>query len=92
MTGTTEHAAHLEWCRNIFGSLVDGGIWGVPRSGLLFTRRGDDLVLTQRMPHMEELPMTAAELDTYQLKDYEDIRGHFEEAGIHVRREEDNDG
>jgi len=75
------------WCRSVMGMLADGGIWGVPRSGLVFTKRGDKLVLTSEMPHMEGLPMTAEELADYQREDYELIKERFELAGFQVERD-----
>ena len=67
--------------------LADGGVWGVPRSGLVFMRRGRDLVLTQIMPHDQAMPMRLRELRRYQAKDYANIKRHFEAAGIKVRRD-----
>lgn len=26
----------LSWCRNLVASLRDGGVWAIPRSGLVF--------------------------------------------------------
>lgn len=88
---------HIAWSRQRFDLMTDGGIWSVPRSGLIFTRRADQLVLTQRMPWSPELAQAAADgldvpadadaLTAYQDADYEIIREHFEAAGISVRVE-----
>jgi hypothetical protein len=84
----------LSWCRQQLDIVRDGGIWGVPRSGLLFTRRGDGFVLTARMPWIEEMeqaylegrdvPSSADALRAYQDADYELIRSRFAAAGIEV--------
>ena len=79
--------SHAEWCRRMFESLREGGIWGVPRSGLMFRKDGDKLVLCAQMPHEESMPLDANELRTYQDADYEAIRWHFKVAGITVERE-----
>ena len=84
----------MQWCRVHFSMMVDGGVWAVPRSGLIFTRRGDELVLTVRMPFTAELaeavakgadvPETAEALREYQDADYALIASRFEAAGISV--------
>ncbi len=89
--------ADLAWCRQRFALMAEGGVWAVPRSGLVFTRRGGALVLTGRMPWTPELAQAAAEelavppnveaLRTYQDLDYDLIRSTFESAGIIVRSE-----
>jgi hypothetical protein len=37
----------LEWCRNLVRVLADGGVWGIPRSGLVFRvdKEGKRLIL-----------------------------------------------
>ncbi len=77
----------ISWCRRQFAMLVDGGVWGVPRSGLVFTRRDRALVLTAIMPHEPTMPLSPCQLRRYQARDYADIRRHFQAAGIPVRRE-----
>ncbi len=90
-------AADLAWCRQRFAEMSEGGIWAVPRSGLIFTRRGERLILTSRMPWTDELaqavaadvgldlPPNARALAAYQDADYELIRARFAAAGIVVR-------
>jgi hypothetical protein len=76
-----------QWSKNLFATLTDGGSWGVPRSGLIFHRRGNDLVLVLAMPHMAEMPITPEQLQAQQDSDFEAIREKFGEAGITVRKE-----
>ena len=76
---------HIEWSRRQFAMMKDGGVWGIPRSGVVFQRRGEELVLIDRMPHMEEMPVTPAQLDRHQQDDFDVVKAHFEAAGITVR-------
>lgn len=78
---------HLEWCQGIFDMVKEGGVWGVPRSGIVFTKRGDKLVLTELMPHDDTMPITAEKLRAYQQDDYQNIKAHFESAGIPIESE-----
>lgn len=86
--------ADLIWSRNLFNSLRDGGTWGVPRSGLVFCRRGDALHLVTRIPFTDDMasaaaagrdvPPDARALRAYQDADMALIRSRFEEAGIKI--------
>ena len=77
--------AHVEWSRRHFATMKDGGVWGVPRSGLIFQRRDGELVLIDRMPHTEEMPVTPEQLAEQQRSDIAVITAHFGAAGIVVR-------
>ena len=77
---------HVQWCRNLFESLNDNGIWGLPACGLVFRKVGAELVLIDRLPHNAAMPMTPEELRQYQESEYENNRQHFEAAGIKVRK------
>jgi len=74
----------VQWSRRHFDSLKDGGRWAVPRSGMIFVKKADKLVLTLRMPHDPHMPITAEELDRQQQREFADIKRHFEAAGISV--------
>lgn len=76
--------AHIEWSRWHFNMMKDGGTWGVPRSGLLYVKRGNHLVLTTRMPYDPAMPITKKQLDKQQRADIKIIKQHFEAAGIVV--------
>jgi hypothetical protein len=78
--------AHIEWSRSLFGHIADGGVWGVPRSGLLFKREGFTLKLIGIMPWEEGMPISAEELEAQQTIEYEDIKRHFEAAGVMVTK------
>jgi hypothetical protein len=75
---------HRDWCRSLFASLADDGVWAIPRSGLLFTKRDGKLLLIAKMPHDPEMPISAEELNAAQEADYEYTKQHFGEAGITV--------
>ena len=80
--------AHVAWCRNLFDMIAEGGVWGVPRSGLVFRKQSGCLVLQDRMPYdpdMIELGITEEQLQEQQDGDFEAIRTHFEAAGIPVK-------
>jgi hypothetical protein len=74
--------SEVEWCAGIFGMLADGGMWGVPRSGLAFQRQGDGLHLISKMPYAPELGGTPSEWAEYQEDDFQEIKRRFDKAGI----------
>jgi hypothetical protein len=77
------------WCRNVWQMLNDGGVWGVPRSGLMYRKdeAAMQLVLYARMPHDPEMPMTAAQLREQQDSDHEANREQFAVIGVTVTDE-----
>ena len=75
---------HTAWCQNQFDIVSEGGAWAVPRSGLIFSKQDGKFVLTLRMPHSPDMPMTPEELRVYQQGEFELIRRKFAEAGIEV--------
>lgn len=78
----------VRWSRGLFDMMNERALWSVPRSGLLFQRQGDALVLVDAMPWDPDMPMTAAELRAYQEDDYHAIARRFRAAGIRVRKGE----
>jgi hypothetical protein len=77
---------HVEWCKAQFRMLADGGVWAIPRSGVVFQRRGDELHLHEVMPWSAGMPISAAQLKEQQDGEFEAVRIHFEAAGIQVKR------
>ena len=77
---------HVQWCRSMFASLAEGGQWGIPRSGLIFTKRHGELVLTEQMPWQEGMDFTPAELAEQQDAEFETNREHFAAAGVTVSK------
>ncbi len=82
---------YADWCRQHFALIREGGVWMVPRSGMIFTKREGRLVLTVEMPYMPEMEgtITAEQLREQQDAEFETIREHFAAAGIEVIRAED---
>lgn len=77
-------ALDIQWSQALFKTLRDGGVWGVPRSGLVFEKRGQKLVLISMMPYVKEMPGTPEQLHAYQMEDYRLIREKFGQAGVIV--------
>lgn len=70
---------HIQWCREQVDMLNEGGVWGVPRSGLVFVKTGDNsIALIAREPEGR------GELRAWQDADYRSIRDHMKAAGIEV--------
>ena len=78
---------HIEWSRNQFRIMTEGGVWGVPRSGLLWQKRGDELVLKGRMPWHKEMPCTREQFLQQQDADIKGISEHMRAAGVKVSHE-----
>lgn len=78
---------HIAWCKALFATLKDGARWGVPRSGLIYERRGDALCLVSRMPHSSDMPISAVALRELQDEEYRIECEHFNAAGILVKDE-----
>jgi hypothetical protein len=66
---------YAAWCLKLFSSLVDQGLWGVPRSGLTFQRQGNRLVLIERAEGFSAADQQA---------DFEATKRHFGLAFIEV--------
>ena len=78
---TPSDSLNAHWCRQVHAMLTEGGTWVVPRSGLVFTRRGSGLLLTGILDM--EMPRND------QLDDYWLIVKHFREAGIEITYDEE---
>lgn len=76
----TQHS----WARMMWNALTDRGYWGVPRSGLVFQKRGEVLALTDRMPHVEDMPASPRQIRTLQDDDFDGIRQLFGDIGVEV--------
>lgn len=77
---------YTEWCKNLFASLAEGGAWAVPRSGLIFRRQGDRLVLTSASPYLGDSsdPDMPEMWRAHQYTDFVLTRNRFAKAGIDV--------
>jgi hypothetical protein len=84
-----------EWTKHFFWLLGNGGVWGVPGSGLIFQRDGDSLALVHRATFEEfsdqhtqvkvKLPNTNQQLQSWQERDLSAIKKRFSAAGIKVK-------
>ena len=76
----------VEWSHNHFRIMREGGRW-ITMLGLVFTKRGRSLILTDYMPHTSTMPITAKQLADQQSKQFAEIKLSFEAAGIAVLQE-----
>ena len=85
----------IDWSRGLLATLNAGGVWCVPRSGLMFTKTGEKSmelrVLMPFSPEMayaadegQDVPGTEEDLLELQAEDYRCIAGRFRAAGIEV--------
>ena len=74
----------ISWSQATFNLLAEGGVWGIPRCGLLFQKRNGELVLIDRMPWVEAMPITAERLRKQQDEEYSAVKLNFEKTGIPV--------
>jgi hypothetical protein len=82
----------VDWCRGLWDSLRDRGVWGIPRSGLIFEKREEarEFAVVARMPHEEGMlrfdgePLTAAEFAVQQQAEVDGTRARFAVLGITV--------
>lgn len=80
----------IDWTKRQIEMLIIGGIWGVPRSGLMIQRTGQNEVqLTAALPHQEGMDITPEQLKAFQQDDWNLIRQHIEAAGFTVKAQED---
>ena len=72
---------------NLWEMLNDGGVWGVPRCGLIFRKdeAAKQFTLIERMPWDPEMPCSEEELLDAQNYDIEGIAAMFASIGIIVQ-------
>jgi hypothetical protein len=87
--------AMIEWSGRQFAMIREGGVWAIPRSGMIFAKRGGRLELVAAMPWMPEMEgtITREELRAQQTLEFFAVRRHFGAAGVEVvRPEPDEEG
>ncbi len=85
MPKTKYPKSDIQWSYDHFNRMNIGGVWMVPRSGLIFTRTGPKtLSLTTRIPWEKQVPCSKETLEAIQQEDFECIKARFEAAGILV--------
>jgi len=77
----TEYAS---WCQTLFAKLNQGGVWGMPRSGLVFRKTGKVLLLVGTIP--PELPLPSEILADAREGDFDATAEAFASGGIPVWR------
>lgn len=73
--------SHIAWMKRLFQSLNDGGMWGIPRSGLAFRRDGEAMVLASFTPTDSPHIMAA------QQEEFRQVQQHLAASNIEVRDE-----
>jgi len=85
----TGHGFGLDGSRGfasqLWSMLNEGGVWGVPRSGLLFRKEGNTFVLQDRMPWMIGMPWDEDEWLEMQRDDIDGITAMFSSIGVTVQ-------
>lgn len=85
---------HVQWHKNLHATLTDGAMWAVPCLAVIFQKRGDKMVVFDRMPYLpemsqgftegEDVPASPSELYEFQQRGIDKITEHFNAAGIEV--------
>ncbi|HEY2243418.1 MAG TPA: hypothetical protein VGH47_04240 [Xanthobacteraceae bacterium] len=80
-----KHKMTTRWGLNLFSRLRNGGVWGIPRSGVVFQKQKDDLVWVGSVPPNGSL---ALPVDAYVVQESEFLtaREKFAEVGILVTK------
>ena len=68
----------------LWNMLNEGGVWGVPRSGLMFRKEGMTFVLQARMPWDPEIPLSSEEWEDFQESDISGIATMMAAIGVTV--------
>jgi hypothetical protein len=74
---------HTTWCRSIFEKLADDGLWGIPRTGMVFRKNeiAKALVWVGSFPPEQSFGLPA---DLARANEYLVTRDAFAKAGISV--------
>ena len=73
------------WATKLWAMLNEGGIWGIPRSGLVFRKEGQLFILQDRMPYLEGMPYTEADWLELQADDIEGVTNMMAGIGVTVQ-------
>jgi hypothetical protein len=75
---------YTEWCRDLFARIRPGGLWGIPRTGLVFRKTGPVLLWVGNVPPDIRLHLTP--IDEAREAEFKDQVDYFGAAGVHVQR------
>ena len=73
---------HTEWCQHVFRIMQRGGLWGLPRTGLVFRKVGNVLLWVGVIPPKEKWP----DLDEAREAEFADNFKHFSKARVAMWR------
>lgn len=78
-----------EFAQSLWDRITDGGVWAVPRTGLLYTKdeATNQMRLMMRMPWFPGLSVNANELAYHQDIDHQGVREMFFTIGVEVTDE-----
>ena len=71
------------WCRRLIDGLKDGGVWGIPRTGVVFRKTGHD-----RLTWVGNMPAREEGGENHREDEFRSNREQFSAAGVLVDREE----
>jgi hypothetical protein len=76
---------HSVWCRELYDRLNDKGVWGMPRTGVVFRKdeANNRLVWVATVPPENSYSISTA---AAQLSDFMTVREQFQLAGIKVEK------
>ena len=82
--GDRREVRWAEWCQGLWDSIADGGVWAVPRSGIVLKKdeAAKRMTLSERMPWVPEMPGTPEDLRLYQDADFESVAKRFALIGV----------
>jgi len=73
------------WASAMWSMLNEGGIWGVPRSGLVLRKEGNLFIVQDRMPWVPIMPWSEAEWLQMQEDEIKDLTAMFAGIGVTVQ-------
>jgi hypothetical protein len=69
------------WCRTLFDKMAVGGVWTIPRSGMVFRREADRMIWVAVVPPEADFTVGLSEIRKLEFKE---TREEFAKAGIAV--------
>jgi hypothetical protein len=70
---------------SLWSMLNEGGVWAVPRSGLVLRKEGTLFIVQDRMPWIPVMPWTEAEWLELQADEIRDLTTMFAGIGVTVQ-------
>jgi hypothetical protein len=73
---------HAKWCREMHTLIAHGGLWGLPRTGLVFRKTGNVLIWVGVIPPKLRLH----DIDAAREQEFEQNLRNFSDAGVPMWR------